>query len=49
MSDAAYRDALPFIARTYSRKFGVTIEVKGTHAYDIICSIGSRVARQYQD
>ena len=23
--------------------------LKGTHAYDIICSIGSRVARQYQD
>ena len=39
MSDAAYRDALPFIARTYSRKFGVTIEVKGTHAYSTSNSI----------
>lgn len=36
---SSYRDALPFMVRNYARQFGVTIEVKGAHAYSTHNSI----------
>ena len=36
---STYRDALPFMVRNYARQFGVTIEVKGAHAYSTRHSI----------
>ena len=36
---SSYRNALPFMVRNYARQFGVTIEVKGAHAYSTHNSI----------